>query len=60
MSEGDKRPLETVKEWFRHADQNLAVAERELAHLGAGYHTIQFVPKMRIVGGQVETKMIFV
>ena len=48
MSEVDKRPLETVKEWFRHADQNLAVAERELTLLKRAITPFAFCARARL------------
>lgn len=44
MSARDKKPVETPAAWLRLADENLAVAEREMASgRPAGYHTVCFL-----------------
>ena len=43
MSERPKRPVETSAEWLRFADENLLVAERELAYEEPAFHTVCFL-----------------
>ena len=43
MSERPKRPVETPAEWLRFADENLLVAERELAYEEPAFHTVCFL-----------------
>jgi HEPN domain-containing protein len=44
MSEKDpKKPVETAAEWFRFADENFSVVERELAYEAPAFHTICFL-----------------
>jgi HEPN domain-containing protein len=38
-----KQPVETPREWLRFADENLRVAEHELAHEAPAYHTVCFL-----------------
>ncbi len=43
MTESGRRPVETPKEWLRFADENLRVAEHELAYEIPAYHTVCFL-----------------
>lgn len=43
MSDRKKKPVETPAAWFRFADENLAVAEREMATDSPAYHTVCFL-----------------
>lgn len=43
MSEENKLPVETPFEWFRFAEENWKVAERELKHDDPAAHTICFL-----------------
>jgi HEPN domain-containing protein len=44
MSENDRKgPIETVAEWLRFAEENLAVAEREMAYEDPSFHTVCFL-----------------
>jgi HEPN domain-containing protein len=43
MSDHRQRPIETPAAWLRFADENLAVAEREMATAAPAYHTICFL-----------------
>jgi len=43
MTENSRRPVETPAEWFRFADENWQVAERELAYQEPAFHTICFL-----------------
>ena len=43
MSEPPKRPVETPREWWRYAEEDLGVAEREMEAGSAAYHTICFL-----------------
>ncbi len=43
MTENSKRPEETPAEWYRFADENWQVAERELAYHEPAAHTICFL-----------------
>lgn len=43
MTENMKRPEETPAEWYRFADENWQVAERELAYQQPAAHTICFL-----------------
>ena len=43
MSDRKKRPVETPAAWFRFADENLAVAEREMATDSPAHHTVCFL-----------------
>ena len=43
MNDRKKRPVETPAAWFRFADENLAVAEREMATDSPAYHTVCFL-----------------
>ena len=38
-----KRPVETPAVWLRFADENLAVAEREMTYDMPGFHTVCFL-----------------
>ena len=38
-----KQPVETPREWLRFADENLRVAEHELAYEAPAYHTVCFL-----------------
>lgn len=43
MSAHRKKPVETPAAWLRFADENLAVAEREMASEHPAYHTVCFL-----------------
>jgi HEPN domain-containing protein len=43
MSARRKLPVETPREWIRHADENLGVAEREMRYDAPAYHTVCFL-----------------
>lgn len=43
MTENNRTPVETPAEWFRFADENWHVAERELAYQEPAFHTICFL-----------------
>ena len=43
MSARRKLPVETPREWIRHADENLGVAEREMQYESPAYHTVCFL-----------------
>jgi HEPN domain-containing protein len=43
MSDPDRKPVETPAAWLRFADENRAVAEREMATDDPAYHTICFL-----------------
>ena len=43
MSAQHKLPVETPREWIRHADDNLGVAEREVQYEVPAYHTVCFL-----------------
>lgn len=43
MSARHKLPVETPREWMRHADEGLGVAEREMQYESPAYHTICFL-----------------
>ena len=43
MTENSRRPVETPAEWFRFANENWQVAERELAYQEPACHTICFL-----------------
>ncbi len=43
MTENNRIPVETPAEWFRFADENWQVAERELAYQEPASHTICFL-----------------
>jgi hypothetical protein len=42
-AESPRRPVETPAEWLRYANENLAVAERELGYDEPAFHTICFL-----------------
>lgn len=43
MSDPEKKPVETPAAWIRFADENLAVAEREMAADDPAHHTVCFL-----------------
>jgi len=43
MSDPEKKPVETPAAWIRFADENLAVAEREMASDDPAHHTVCFL-----------------
>jgi HEPN domain-containing protein len=43
MNEPPKRPVETPREWWRYAEEDLGVAEREMEESSKAYHTICFL-----------------
>ncbi len=43
MSEQDKLPVETPREWLRYAEGELGVAEREMKAEAPAYHTACFL-----------------
>jgi len=43
MSEPPEGPQRTVAEWLRYAEEDFAVAERELACAAPAYHTLCFL-----------------
>jgi HEPN domain-containing protein len=43
MTENNKRPEETPAEWYRYADENRQVAERELTYKDPAAHTVCFL-----------------
>ncbi|MCS4156048.1 hypothetical protein GGP51_003030 [Salinibacter ruber] len=43
MSDPEQTPIETPAAWLRFADENLAVAEREMAADTPAYHTVCFL-----------------
>ena len=43
MSEQDKLPVETPREWLRYAEGEMGVAEREMKAEAPAYHTICFL-----------------
>ena len=43
MSEPPKRPVETPREWWRYAEEDLSVAEREMQAGSKAYRTICFL-----------------
>jgi HEPN domain-containing protein len=43
MSAQRKLPVETLREWIRHANENLGVAEREMQYEVPAYHTVCFL-----------------
>ncbi|NCC36314.1 MAG: HEPN domain-containing protein [Chloroflexia bacterium] len=43
MNDQPRRPIETPAEWFRYADENLRVAQREMGEEVPAYHTICFL-----------------
>jgi HEPN domain-containing protein len=43
MSDPGSRPVETPAEWLRFAEENLAVARRELGYEQPAHHTICFL-----------------
>ncbi len=43
MSDEDKHPVETPREWLRYAEGELGVAEREMKAESPAYHTICFL-----------------
>lgn len=43
MSAQPERPVETVREWLRYAEEDLGVAVREFERSSLAYHTICFL-----------------
>ena len=43
MTANKKLPVETPREWYRFADENREVAERELKHEQSACHTVCFL-----------------
>ena len=43
MSAQRKLPVETPREWIRHANENLGVAEREMQYEYPACHTVCFL-----------------
>jgi len=43
MSDPERKPVDTPAAWLRFADENLAVAEREMATGAPAYHTVCFL-----------------
>jgi len=43
MTASDDRPVETVRQWLRYAEDDLAVAEHEMQRSSPVYHTVCFL-----------------
>ena len=43
MSDPERKPVDTPAAWLRFADENVAVAEREMATGAPAYHTVCFL-----------------
>lgn len=43
MSDPERTPIDTPAAWLRFADENLSVAEREMATDAPAYHTVCFL-----------------